>query len=129
METATSPAAEPRHPLDAYVPDPSGRRPLCDEPRFAAILEGMVADAAPRLFALVQEYGDRVDARIAGWGMAFDDRAEVASVDGSIRMGLAEPEDALVGFGFGTHIRARLVWFNPDAATPEGEEEDEEETA
>ncbi|MEV0049038.1 hypothetical protein AB0H34_00895 [Saccharopolyspora shandongensis] len=91
--------------------------PLCDEAQFGAILEGIVADEAPQLFAVVQEYGDRVDGRIAAWGMAFADHAEVVSVGGGLRMSLSEPESALRGFNFGSHIRARLVWFNPDAAT------------
>jgi len=107
-----------RHPLDSVVPDPSKLPPLCDEPEFAAILEEMVADEAPRLFAVVQEYGDRVDGRIAAWGMAFDDHAEIVSVKRGLRMSLQTPENALRMFKFGSHIRARLVWFNPDAATP-----------
>lgn len=122
-------AAEPerdlrihRHPLDQSIPDPSGLMPLSDEPEFAAILEEMVADEAPRLFAVVQEYGERVDARIAAWGIAFDDHAEVVArgVQGRLRT----PEDALRLFNRGSHIRARLVWFNPDAATPPEDDED-----
>ncbi|WP_424184047.1 hypothetical protein ACOBQX_19140 [Actinokineospora sp. G85] len=105
-------------PLDAFVNDPSGLPPLCGEAKFAASLEGMVADFAPRLFAVVQEYGDRIDGRIAAWGMAFDGRADVVSVNGGLRMGLTAPEDALRSFAVGSHIKARLVWFNPDAATP-----------
>lgn len=106
------------HPLDVFVANPSGLTPLCAEPEFATILEEMVADQAPRLFAVVQEYGDRVDGRIAAWGMAFDDRAEVVSIKGGLRMSLQSPENALRLFKFGSYIRARLVWFNPDAATP-----------
>jgi hypothetical protein len=106
------------HPLDELVPDPSGLTPLCDEPQLAMILAEMVVDEAPRLFAVVQVYGERVDVRIAGWGMAFDDHAEVVSVDYKSRMSLHAPKDALRLFTFGSHIRARLVWFNPDAATP-----------
>ncbi|MDV6014772.1 hypothetical protein F8178_20150 [Haloechinothrix sp. LS1_15] len=99
--------------------------PLCSEELFAEVLEGMVADAAPRVFAIVQEYGDRVDARIAGWGMAFDDRADVVSVDCGLRMSLSAPEQALRGFRVGNRIGARLVWYNPDAATPDWEDEDD----
>lgn len=95
------------HPLDDFVLDPSSMRPLGEEPEFAAILEGMVADEAPRVFAVVQEYGQRVDGQIAAWGMAFSDHAEVVSVDGRLRMSLKAPESALRGFHFGTHIRAR----------------------
>jgi hypothetical protein len=39
----------------------------------------------------------------------------VASTDGQLRMKLAAPEQGLRGFHYGSHIRARLVWFNPDA--------------
>jgi hypothetical protein len=105
-------------PWDEAVLDPSGLTPLCAESEFAAILDGMIADEAPRLFAVVQEYGERVDGRIAAWGMAFDDHTEVVSVAGGMRMSLQVPENALRVFTFGSHIRARLVWFNPDAATP-----------
>lgn len=109
---------EDRHPLDAQVPDPGDIQPLCGEEEFTAIMEKMVADEAPRLFAVMQVYGERVDGRIAAWGMAFTDHAEVVSVDHGMRMSLQAPENALRLFKFGSHIRARLVWFNPDAATP-----------
>ncbi|MGH3623505.1 MAG: hypothetical protein ACRDQ5_17185 [Sciscionella sp.] len=35
--------------------------------------------------------------------------------------GLRWPEDVLRAFRLGTHITPRLVWFNPDAATPDDE--------
>lgn len=113
-----------QHFLDALVPDPSEKLPLCDEPRFAEIVERMVADSAPRVFAVVQEYGQRVDARIAAWGMAFDDRAEVVSVERGMRMSLQTAEHAVQGFAWGSHIHPRLVWFNPQAATPLEDEDD-----
>ncbi|MGH3493530.1 MAG: hypothetical protein ACRDQ1_09870 [Sciscionella sp.] len=106
-----------RHPVDAVVADPMSMAPLCDEAQFAMILDEMVADAVPRLFAVVQEYGQRVDGRIAAWGMAFDDRAEVVAVERGLRMSLRAPEDALRAFSWGSHIRARVVWTNADAAT------------
>ncbi|MER5389751.1 hypothetical protein [Saccharopolyspora sp. NPDC002686] len=80
-----------------------------DEARFGAILEGIVADEAPRLFAVVQEYGDRGDGRIAAWLLAFADHAEVIAVGGGLRMSLSAPESALRGFNIGSRIRAR-VW-------------------
>lgn len=111
-----------RDPLDAFVSDPSELPPMCDEEMFAEVLAGMVAANAPRLFAVVQEYGDRVDARIAGWGMAFDDRADVVGVNGNTHLS-GESADGAVGmFGFGTHITARVVWVNPDAALRPDEE-------
>jgi len=50
-------------------------------------MEGMVASNAPRLFAIVQERGERVDGRIAAWGMAFYDDVEIVGADGDVRCG------------------------------------------
>lgn len=107
-----------QHPLDAFVPDPTGKPALGSEEKFTAILEGMVADNAPRVFAVVQEYGDRVDARIAAWGMSFEDDVDIVGVDGTMHIGVPSPEQALRCFAIGTRITPRLVWVNPDAATP-----------
>lgn len=96
-------------PLDGFVPDPTGMPPLCDEPEFAELLNSIVAHEAPRLFAIVEEYGERVDGRIAAWGMAFTDHAEVVSAERTQRMSLQSPENAPRLFTFGSHIRARLV--------------------
>jgi len=93
------------------------RTPLCDEAEFAELVDEMVADEAPRLFAVVQEYGKRVDGRIAAWGMAFDDRAEIISVDDGTSVSLSSPERAALGFNRRPNITARVVWVNPDAAT------------
>jgi hypothetical protein len=71
-----------RHPLYALVPDPAGLPSVCDAERFAEILTGMVAAQAPRVFAVVEEYGDRVGAQIAAWGMSFQNRTHVIDVAG-----------------------------------------------
>lgn len=104
-----------RHALREFVPDPGSLTPACDEHVFVALMEEMVTNEAPRLFAVVQEYGERVDAVIAAWGLAFDGHAEI--VAHQLRMSVRSPESALRSFAVGPHIRARLVWFNPDAAT------------
>lgn len=105
------------HPLDFLVNDPSGKPALCDEQLFATILAELVADSAPRIFAIVQEYGERVDAHIAAWGMAFDDHADVISDDHHTRLSLRTPEQALRHFRFGSHIHSRLVYYDTDATT------------
>ncbi|MBB5801277.1 hypothetical protein F4560_001045 [Saccharothrix ecbatanensis] len=109
-----------RHPLDELVRNRLGLTSSCDEPEFATILEQMVADEAPRLFAVVQEFGDRVDGRIAAWGMAFADHAEVVSVEHRRRMSLQAPENALRLFAVGGQVRVRLVWFTPGEAKSTG---------
>ena len=84
-----------------------------------------MADHAPRLFAVVAEYGDRVDAGIAAWGVAFTDRVEIVSAVHELRISMPTPQEALAAFSFGSHIHARLVWFDADAATPAEDEPDE----
>lgn len=78
----------------------------------------LVAGEAPRLFAVVQEYGERVDGRIAAWGMAFENCAEVVGVDRGLYLSLGSPERAARAFNRRPHITARVVWVNPDAAAP-----------
>ncbi|MGH3550215.1 MAG: hypothetical protein ACRDQU_19300 [Pseudonocardiaceae bacterium] len=94
---------------------PLREEPLCGEPDFAALVEGLVADLAPRLFALVEEAGERMDGRIFAWSMAFEDHAEAVGADRSLRGSFESADDAYRLFSHCTKLR--LVWYNPDAAT------------
>jgi hypothetical protein len=102
------------------------QRQLCDEPplwdeaEFATELEGLVADFAPRLFALVEEAGVRVDGRIVAWGMAFEDQADVVGVFEPIMRRFRCAERARQAFA--RRAKIRLVWYNPDAATRSDDE-------
>ncbi|QWF80613.1 hypothetical protein [Amycolatopsis sp. CA-230715] len=89
--------------------------PLCGEAEFDELVRDMVGTFAPRLFAVVEEYGERVDARVAAWGMAFDeeDGAEVICVDGGLRMSVRSPDRALAGFARRPEVSARVVWVDP----------------
>lgn len=69
------------------------------------------------MFAIVQEYGERVDYRLAAWGFAFDDRVEVVAVDGGTRMSLGSPERALAGFAWGSHVTSRLIWLSREGVS------------
>lgn len=82
---------------------------LCGEAEFAELVTAMVNEAAPRLFAVVQELGERVDGRIAAWGMAFEDRADVVC-DGATLLGVRSPECACRLLGRDPDVTARLVW-------------------
>ncbi len=95
---------------------PAAEAPLWTEPEFAALAERLVADFAPRLFALVEEQGERVDGRIVAWGMEFEDGAEVVGTDYTRRGSYSCADTARLMF---PHCgKMRLVWYNPDAATP-----------
>ncbi|MCX2729861.1 hypothetical protein OOZ19_06390 [Saccharopolyspora sp. NFXS83] len=122
-ETAQHDGPRP-HPLDVLVNDPTGMRPLCDERMFSEIMAGIVADSVPRVFAVVQEYGERVDGRIAAWGLALDDHVQVVSVLGRAHSTAPTAEDCLREYRFGTHIRPRIVWYDPEQATPAETEDD-----
>lgn len=98
--------------------------PLGDQAEFNQMVDEMVADEAPRLFAVVQVYRERVDGRIAAWGMAFDEHADIVSVDNGSSVRLSSPERAAYGFNHRPDIIARVVWVNPDAATPPDEIDD-----
>jgi hypothetical protein len=96
------------------VVDPATLAPVCDEAEFTELVGELVAEHAPRLFAVVQEYGERADGRIAAWGMAFEDYAKVIGVDRGVHLSLCSPERAMRAFSHRPHITARLVWVNSD---------------
>ena len=85
--------------------------PMCGEEEFAQLMSEMVAEEAPRFFALVQELGDRVDGRIAAWGMAFDDSTEIVGAEPGTHLTLRSPESAVHWFSRGEQVQARLVWL------------------
>ena len=86
--------------------------PLCDEAEFTELIDEMVAEEAPRLFAVVQEYGERVDGWVAAWGMAFEDYAKIVGLDSHVHVSLGSPERATRMFSRRPHITARLVWVH-----------------
>lgn len=96
---------------------PAAPPQLCTEPDFAALLERFVADVAPRLFALVEEAGERLDARIIAWGMEFADRAELVWVGRAIRGSFSCADRAREVFSFSHRGTLHLIWFNTAAAT------------
>ena len=108
-----------QHPLYDRIPDPTGEQPMGTKEEFDAIIEGTVAAYAPRMFAVVLEYGDRVDFQIAAWGMAFEDHSDLIDNNSNvIRTGLQSPELALRGYQIGDRVRPHLVWVNPNARNP-----------
>lgn len=97
----------------------SAPAPLCGPEEFAEPVNDLVTSQVPRLFAVVQEYGERADARVAAWGMAFEERAEIVSVEGRARMSVRCLDRAVRRFARGALVSARLVWVEQagDAAT------------
>jgi len=84
------------------------------EEEFAQEVAELVADEAPRVFALVEEYGERVDGRVIAWGMTFDDHAEVVSVGHGLRGTFPSAERARRAFS--RRAKIRLVWTDAETA-------------
>src|SRR5262245_24882806 len=94
--------------------------PMCDQAEFDKLMVEMVADETPRLFAVVQELGDRSDGWVAAWGLAFDDHVEILREGGLLR--LRSPDRALWLFSRPSNLTAHLVWIPPDRAVVDGGE-------
>lgn len=84
------------------------------EEEFAQEVAELVAEEAPRLFALVQEYGERADAGVIAWGLAFDDYAEAVSVNRRRHGTFPSAERARQAFS--RRAKVRLVWTAPETA-------------
>lgn len=93
--------------------DLSGLAPLCGREEFDQLMAELVADCAPRVFAVTHEYGDRLDGVIAGWEMAFQGYAEFVSASGGFRARLTGPERALRVVRGGAGVVPRLLWAPP----------------
>lgn len=96
-----------------YVDDPADLSSLGDEKTFARQIGQLVENEAPLRFALVEEIGERKDAVIVAWGIAFDDHAEVVSAayDG-IRAFFSSAERARQRLSNHEKIKVRLVWID-----------------
>ncbi|MEV6230673.1 hypothetical protein AB0L88_22705 [Saccharopolyspora shandongensis] len=73
-----------------------------------AELRDLARETAPRLFALCEEFGDRHDAQVEYWGMAFDDCADVVSASGQVRASFRSAEAALSRLSRRSNLH--LVW-------------------
>ncbi|MEO3976243.1 hypothetical protein [Streptomyces sp. CAU 1734] len=86
------------------------------EPHFDHEAHGLAPDAAPRLFAVIEEYGAGTreeNAWVLGWGMAHEDGpAEVIRAGGSERWRMSSVEQAVARFGRRAEgCSLRLVWL------------------
>ena len=91
------------------------RSPCAARIEFAEEVRELVAADAPQVFALVEEYGKRVDGRIVAWGIAFD----VLGVNGGLHASLPSVERPHRMFS--RRRKIRLVWTSP--ATPRRSEQ------
>ncbi|GAA3853777.1 hypothetical protein GCM10022243_19220 [Saccharothrix violaceirubra] len=87
---------------------------------FTILLHEVAREEAPRLFALVEEYGEPEDVRVAGYGLAYTDRADVNSVEGDFPLKSQDVERARTLFEIssrsaGVH-QVHVVWLDETTA-------------
>ncbi|WP_231648402.1 hypothetical protein [Saccharothrix sp. NRRL B-16348] len=90
---------------------------------FADVMHLIAEEQAPRLFAIVEEHGEQEDGRVAGYGLAYSDHADVNSVEGDFHLVSQSPERARQIFELSARsrgVRTHLVWL---AGAPEHTEE------
>lgn len=82
---------------------------------FTAALHEVVMEEAPRVFAVVEEYGEGV-VRAAGYGLAYADRADIDAVEGGFRLSSQSAESARTLFEISSRStgtrRVHLVWLD-----------------
>ncbi|CAM3373914.1 hypothetical protein KIPE111705_05425 [Kibdelosporangium persicum] len=105
--------------VDTKTDDLTELQPPTSEAGFADLVAEMVADQAPRLFAVVLELGTQVDAQIVAWGIAFEESAYMVTVDGRNQYALANAEAALKYVRSDANITSSLVWATPAVHTQE----------
>ncbi|GAB2957597.1 hypothetical protein [Saccharothrix stipae] len=94
--------------------------PLWNAEEFARLMYRLATDQAPRLFAIVEEYGEAEDARVAGYGLAYEGRADVNSVEGDFVLNSPSPEAARALFEVSSRSagvrRVHVVWLDEAAS-------------
>jgi hypothetical protein len=73
-------------------------------------IENMVKDQAPHRFALVETVGERMDATIIAWGLAFRGHVEIMSNGRGVTRGVFRSAERALRLLAGTHHSIRLVW-------------------
>ncbi|WP_433271858.1 hypothetical protein ACQPZF_14145 [Actinosynnema sp. CS-041913] len=96
--------------MDRPAPEPKW-----GEEEFAHVMREMAMGEAPRLFSIVEEYGERIDARVAGYGLAYETGVEVNSVEGDFHLKSESPESARRLFELSAQLRGartHVVWVD-----------------
>lgn len=83
-------------------------------------MHDIAREEAPRLFAIVEEHDDPKDIRVAGYGLAYHDRADVNSVEGDFRLASQSPEHARSLFEISSRSagapRVHVIWLDETEA-------------
>ena len=103
-------------PSTASRATPTIAGPPWNAEQFTRRIRELAADETPRLFALVEEYGHREGARVAGYGLAYADRADVNSVEGDFPLNSQSAESTRTLFEISSRSagarQVHVVWLD-----------------
>lgn len=104
--------------VEQAAPNITGRPWSAEE--FTRLMRELAVAEAPKLFALVEEFGEGQDARVAGYGLAYQDRADVNSVEGDFHLSSQSAERARTLFEISSRSagvrRVHVVWLEEGGA-------------
>lgn len=93
------------------------------EAEFSEMIDDLVTERAPRVFALVIERSGYVDCEVAAWGAQFGDRTRLIDVHPDlnvpVNLPVRSPEAARSRFSIEPDFPARLVWADEAARSAE----------
>lgn len=102
-------------PAEQTMPGPPWTRE-----EFTGLMRELAVCEAPRLFALVEEYGEGQDARVAGYGLAYEDRVDANSVEGGFQLHSQSAESARTLFEISSWSTGaalvHVVWLSEGGA-------------
>jgi hypothetical protein len=114
MNTVTeSPSDEP---VEYWGDGDPGSLPITQE-EYAESVRQLVADSAPRRFAIVQDWGTRYDSRVAAWGLMLNERTQIIDADAGPRMTMDSIRLALRLYARTPHVTVRVHWIDPPPET------------
>ncbi|XVS67722.1 hypothetical protein ACQPYE_17215 [Actinosynnema sp. CA-299493] len=103
---------------------PTMPAPPWTKEEFTGLMRELALAEAPGLFALVEEFGEGQDARVAGYGLAYEDRADVNSVEGDFQLHSQSAESARTLFEISSRSagvsRVHVVWLSEGGAAQQG---------
>ena len=90
----------------------------------------IVHENAPRRFAVVQDWGENMDGRVAAWGLAFPEEIQIIDDAFNVHEVVSSVERAIRRYTRPPYLKAWVHWIDPEPeAKPETESETESENA
>ncbi|HVV23283.1 MAG TPA: hypothetical protein VHF06_27870 [Pseudonocardiaceae bacterium] len=101
----------PEEVAERWGDDEPGRWPVTPE-QYADVVRQLVDGDAPRRFAIVQDWGEMFDSRVAAWGMVMGDHTMIVDAQAGPRVTADSIRLALALYTRPPHVTARVYWID-----------------